>query len=105
MVVVELEGLLQIIRLRLKVKIELITPTLHAEEQMPVVGLLTVEIIEVVLQIKVVLQVMVPFEVPVHVEQAEAPKSVLEMMNTHQETGSLGNPLWILLSIALPRPI
>ena len=78
-VVVEVDGVWQILLLETKVKIELITPSLQVEEQIPVVGLLTVEVIGVVLQVAVLVEVAV-------VEQAEVLKTVLEMTSTHQET-------------------
>ena len=71
-VLVVQEGFLKILLLEMKVKIELITPTLHVEDQIPVVALLTVEAIKVVLQTKVVL--------------LEAPKPLLGLTSTHQET-------------------
>lgn len=79
MVVVEVDGVWQILLLETKVKIELITPSLQVEEQIPVVGLLTVEVIGVVLQVAVLVEVAV-------MEQAEVLKTVLEMTSTHQET-------------------
>ena len=78
-VVVEVDGVWQILLLETKVKIELITPSLQVEEQIPVVGLLTVEVIGVVLQVAVLVEVAV-------MEQAEVLKTVLEMTSTHQET-------------------
>ena len=85
---------------------ELVTPTgrlLHVNQQMLIVVLLTVEGVEVALQGVVPIKVLI--EVPVDIKQVEAPKRLLEMTNTHQETRSLGNPLRRFLSFALAQSI
>lgn len=68
--VVEVEGVFQILLLERKVNIELITPTLHADEQILIADPLTAEVVEADLLTAEVVEVVaqVVAEVPVHVK-------------------------------------